>query len=118
MIMMGVETLLKMLLDACKWCAFDFELISNSFKHFGFVSPLRTVLVFLWLYIFMPSGLSSVLLKYPGIYLFTLRLCDKSNTRGLNVRFLKAMGISVSLVNILFWRLMLLEDSTCVDRQR
>lgn len=69
---MGVETLLKMLLDAYKWCVFDFGLISNSFKYFGFVFPLRTVLLFLWLYILMPSGVSSVLLKYPGIYLLTL----------------------------------------------
>lgn len=61
---MGVETLLKMLPDAYKWYAHDFELASNSFKHFEFVSPLRTVLLFLWLYIFMPSDLSSILLKY------------------------------------------------------
>lgn len=54
-LIMGVEILLKMLPDAYKWWAHDFEFISNSFKHFEFVSPLRTVLLLLSLYIFMPS---------------------------------------------------------------
>lgn len=102
---MGVETLLKMLPDTYKWCAFDFELISNSLQTFWIcVTFENSSLVFTALHIhafrsFLHTAkVSWSLLAHP-------RLCDEGNIRGLNVRFLKAVGISISLVNVLFWRL-------------